>query len=87
MLTPREENAASPTKQDIPFERQVEMMVAHLKETYSSSTFDTKQLVEILGVGEKKIRTWKREGYLPVLPYTNRVSIIELAKFMVSKPA
>lgn len=87
MLTPSKGKATSQTKQDIPFERQVEMMVAHLKETYSSSTFDTKQLAEILGVGEKKIRTWKREGYLPVLPCTNRVSIIELAKFMVSKPA
>ncbi len=87
LLTPSEKTAISKTEQDIPFEHQLEIMVATLTKTYSSITFDTKQLIEILGVGEKKIRALKRDGRLSVLPNTNRVSVIELAKFMIADSA
>ncbi len=42
-------------------------------------------MMEILGVGEKKIRELKRLGYLATMPGTNRVSAVELAKYMIGK--
>lgn len=61
----------------------LEIQTRTLCQQYGAVSFGVKDMMNILGVGEKKIRELKKAGRIIFMPGTNRVAAVELAKYMV----
>lgn len=73
----------TPAKVEISLDHKIEIQAKLLTETYGKAVFRTKDVMKVLGIGEKKARKLMASGKLKAVPDGASwfVSAVDLAKY------